>query len=118
MSRMDNTTQPVIPAITPLEDRAIRRFEHDNEFHSRVHAEAQRRRELTTDLEINIALQDAMRELQSQDEAKHSDEAIVRGAFYLGNELLGIPYAIASIPEQEALKAGVRRLLAAVEGRA
>lgn len=106
---------PLFPEITPLEDRAIRRFEHDKQFFDRVHVGAQRRRELNPELEMSTSLQDVMREFQAQDEEKHSDEAIVRGAFYLGNELLGSPYALAPIPQQEGLKAGVRRLLAAVE---
>jgi hypothetical protein len=59
-----------------------------------------------------------MTALQEADEAVHDDAAIVRGARYLGGELLGLNYDLADVPQQEGLKAGVRRLLAAVKGNA
>jgi hypothetical protein len=117
------TSNPVLPEITPLEDRAIRRFEHDRQFHLRCYARAKQLEGIRQENEpldyrddLTRRLHDAMRELQAADEKVHSDEAIVRGARYLGNELMGMPYAMASVPEQEGLKAGVRRLLAAVNG--
>lgn len=112
------TTSPVIPEITPLQERAIRRFEYDRDFHLRVYAAAHAL-ELTPTgkgTDLSDRLRDAMTSLQEADEKVHSDEAIVRGARYLGGELLGLPYALATVPEQEGLKAGVRRLLAAVNG--
>jgi hypothetical protein len=114
----DSATRPrAIPEITPLEDRAIRRFEHDREFFDRVHVEADNRRQKTSGLEVHTALQDAMRDFQAADEEKYGDDAIIRGARYVGNELLGVPYALASIPEQEGLKAAVRRVIQAVDGK-
>lgn len=117
------TTNPALPEITPLEDRAIRRFEFDRQFHLRCYARAKQLegiRQVTDPLDyredLTRRLQDAMRELQAEDEAVHDDESIVRGARYLGNELMGMPYAMASVAEQEALKAAARRFLAAVAG--
>jgi hypothetical protein len=118
------TTEPVIPEITPLEERAIRRFEHDRQFHVRCYARAKQLEGIRQETEpldyagdLSRRLQDAMRELQTEDEAVHDDESIVRGARYIGNELLGILYQTAPIPQQEGLKAAARRVLAAVEGR-
>jgi hypothetical protein len=117
------TSNPAIPAITPLEDRAIRRFEHDRQFHLRCYARAkqlegiqQASEPLDYPSDLARRLQQAMRELQAADEADHDDDAIVRGARYIGSELLGIHYTTASVPQQEALKAAARRVLAAVEG--
>lgn len=110
------TANPEIPEISPLEDRAIRRFEHDREFHLRCYAKAKQLEATQPDDDLGKRLQDAMRALQETDESLVSDEAIVRGARYLGGNILGITYTLASIPEQEGLKAGVRRLLAAVNG--
>lgn len=109
MIRMENTQQ-ALPEITPLEERAIKRFEYDLRFHQRVQNEAARRRELDPDLPLHTALQDVMREFQSQDEVEYPDDAIVRGAASMG-ELLGINYATTSVIRQEGLKIGVRRLL-------
>lgn len=112
------TTNPVIPEITPLQERAIRRFEHDREFHIRCYTTAHALEATAHDAVTDLAsrLRDAMTALQEADEKVHSDEAIVRGARYLGGELLGVPYDLATVPGQEGLKAGVRRLLAAVNG--
>ena len=44
----------------------------------------------------------------------HDDEAIVRGACFLGLDLMGIPYVLASVPEQEGLKAAVRHIMVLV----
>jgi hypothetical protein len=117
------TSSPALPEITPLEDRAIRRFEHDRQFHLRCYARAKQLEGIRQETEpldyrddLARRLQDAMRELQAADEAVHDDESIVRGARYIGGELLGIVYATASVPEQEALKAAARRVLAAVAG--
>lgn len=109
MGRMD-ITQSALPKITPLEERAIKRFEYDLRFHQRVQNEAARRREVDPDLPLHIALQDVMREFQSQDEVEYPDDAIVRGAASMG-ELMGINYATTSVTRQEALKLGVRRVL-------
>jgi hypothetical protein len=112
------TTNHDLPEITPLDDRAIRRFEHDRQFHVRCYARARRLEQTTQpDDDLSKRLQDAMRELQAEDEAVHDDESIVRGARYIGSELLGIHYATAPIPQQEGLKAATRRVLAAVENR-
>jgi hypothetical protein len=105
-----------IPEITPLEKRAILRFQYDAEFHKQCYAAADELLKISPDAELNTRLQDAMRAIQGADESLVSDEAIVRGARYLGGELLGLPYALASEAEKEGLKAGVRRLLAAVKG--
>ena len=110
------TPSPEIPEISPLEDRAIRRFEHDREFHLRCYAKAKQLEATQPDDDLGKRLQDAMRALQETAESLVSDEAIVRAARYLGANILGITYTLASIPEQEGLKAGVRRLLAAVNG--
>ncbi|ACL42224.1 conserved hypothetical protein (plasmid) [Pseudarthrobacter chlorophenolicus A6] len=110
--------------ITPLEERAVRRFEHDRQFHLRCYARAKQLEGIRQESEpldyagdLSRRLQDAMRELQAEDEAIHDDDSIVRGARYIGDELLGIFYATASVPEQEALKAATRRVLAAVENK-
>ena len=110
------TTNPEIPAITPLEERAILRFEHDREFHLRCYAKAKQLEVTQPDDDLGKRLQDAMRALQEADEVVHDDASIVRGARYLGGELLGLRYDLATVPQQEGLKAGVRRLLAAVNG--
>lgn len=110
---MDNS-QPALAELTPLQDRAIRRFEYDRQFYLRVHVEAGKRRLLDENLAMDKSLQDVMLEFQTQDEEKYSDDAIVRGATYLGRDILGIFYNSASVPEQESLKAGVRRIIAAV----
>lgn len=112
------TSNPVAPEITPLEDRAIRRFEFDRDFYEQCYAKAKQLKESQPDDDLGKRLQDAMRTLQAADESLVSDEAIIRGAHYLGNELMGMPYALATVPQQEGLKAGVRRLLAAVKGDA
>lgn len=116
-------TDSTLPEITPLEDRAIRRFEHDREFYLRCYARAKQLegiRQATEPLDypadLSRRLQDAIRELQAEDEAVHDDASIVRGARYIGNELLGILYETAPVPQQEGLKAAARRVLAAVEG--
>jgi hypothetical protein len=113
-----------LPEITPLEERAIRRFEHDRQFHLRCYSRAKQLEGIRQEAEpldytgdLSRRLQDAMRELQAEDEAVHDDESIVRGARYIGSELLGIHYATAPIPQQEGLKAATRRVLAAVENR-
>jgi len=106
---------PAIPEITPLEDRAIRRFEFDLVFHERCRAKAHDLKETQPDDSLGKRLQDAMRELQGADEAIYDDAAVVRGARYLGNELMGIPYSLASVPEQEGLKSAVRHILILVE---
>lgn len=118
------TSNPTPPELTPLEARAIRRFEHDRQFHLRCYTRAKQLEGLRQESEsldyagdLSRRLQDAMRELQAEDELVHDDESIVRGARYIGHELLGIIYATASIPEQEGLKAAARRVLAAVENR-
>lgn len=117
------TANPALPEITPLEDRAVRRFEFDRQFHLRCYARAKQLEGIRQEADpvdytedLTRRLQDAMRELQAEDEAVHDDESIVRGARYLGNELMGMPYAMASVPEQEGLKAAARRFLAAVAG--
>lgn len=110
------SANPEIPEITPLEDRAIRRFEHDREFHLRCYAKAKQLEATQPDDDLGKRLQDALRALQEADESLVSDEAVVRGARYLGWNILGITYSLATVPEQEGLKAGVRRLLAAVNG--
>lgn len=116
------TPNPTLPELTPLEERAIRRFDHDRQFHLRCYAKAKQLEGIRQETEpldyaddLTRRLQDAMRALQAEDEAHHDDESIVRGARYIGHELLGIIYATASIPEQEGLKAAARRVLAAVE---
>jgi hypothetical protein len=109
------TSHPAVPEITPLENRAILRFEFDRVFHERCRAKAHQLKDTQPDDNLGKRLQDAMRELQAADEAIHDDASIVRGARYLGNELMGIPYAMASAAEQEALKAAVRLLLVHVE---
>jgi hypothetical protein len=114
---MDAAPNPVIPEITPLEDRAIRRFEFDRVFHERCRAKAHQLKTTQPGDDLSKRLQDAMRELQGVDEAVHDDASIVRGARYLGNELMGIPYALASVPEQEALKTAVRNILGHVESQ-
>lgn len=113
-----------LPEATPLEERAVRRFEYDRQFHLRCYARAkqvegirQATEPLAYPADLARRLQDAMRELQAEDEALHDDESIVRGARYIGNELLGILYETATVPEQEGLKAAARRVLAAVENR-
>lgn len=111
------TSSPAIPEITPLEDRAIRRFEFDRVFHERCQAKAHQLKVTQPDDDLSKRLQDAMRELQGADEAVHDDASIVRGARYLGNELMGIPYALASVPEQEALKTAVRNILGHVQSQ-
>jgi hypothetical protein len=111
------TSSPAIPEITPLEDRAIRRFEFDRVFHERCRAKAHQLKATHPDADLDKRLQDAMRELQEADEAIHDDASIVRGARYLGNELMGIPYAVASVPEQEALKTAIRNILGHVESQ-
>lgn len=113
------TANPSLPEITPLQERAIRRFEHDRDFYIRCYSAAHAL-ELTphdaaTDLAVR--LRTAMTALQEADEAVHDEESIVRGATYIGNELLGVFYATASVPEQEGLKAAARRVLVAVENR-
>jgi len=112
---MEAAPNPVIPEITPLEDRAIRRFEFDLVFHERCRAKAHQLKRTQPDDDLGKRLQDAMRELQEADEQIHSDASIVRGARYLGNELMGMPYALASVQEQEALKTAVRNILGHVE---
>ncbi|MET4143862.1 hypothetical protein [Arthrobacter sp. UYCo732] len=115
-------TNPALPEITPLEERAVRRFEHDRDFHLRCYVRAKQLEGLLPEVpgdyssDLGIRLQHAMRELQTVDEAIHDDNAIVRGARYIGGSLLGLPYDLASVPEQEGLKAAARRVLAAVEG--
>jgi hypothetical protein len=106
----DMTTPQALPQITPLQERAIKRFEYDILFHSRVQAEATRRREIDPSLAIHTSLQDVMVEFQSQDEVEYPDEAIVRGATSMG-QLIGVDYPAASVKRQEALKIGVRHLL-------
>ncbi len=113
-----------LPKATPLEEHTGRRFEYDRQFHLRCYARAKQLegiRQATEPLDyptdLRRRLQDAMRELQAEDEAVHDDESIVRGARYIGNELLGILYETASIPEQEGLKAAARGVLAAVENQ-
>jgi hypothetical protein len=110
------TTNHDIPEITPLEDRAIRRFQYDTEFRKQCYAAAEELLKISPDAELGTRLQDSMRAIQGADESLVNDDAIVRGAHYLGNELLGLPYAFATEAEKEGLKAGVRRLLAAVKG--
>jgi hypothetical protein len=105
-----------LPEITPLEKRAILRFQYDLEFHNQCHAAAGELLKISPDCPLDARLRDSMRAIQGADESLVSDEAIVRGARYLGGELLGLPYALATEAEKEGLKAGVRRLLAAVEG--
>lgn len=109
------TTNPILPEISPLEDRAIRRFEYDLEFHVRCHTKAKQLETAHPNDELGRRLQDAMRELQAADEAIHDEASIVRGAKYLG-ELFGVVFPTASVARQEGLKAAVRRVLAAVEG--
>ncbi|GAA4033068.1 hypothetical protein GCM10023063_15600 [Arthrobacter methylotrophus] len=109
------TTRPVITALTPLEERAILRFEFDQVFHQRCQAKAHQLTTTQPDDPIAKRLQDAMRELQTADEQIHDEEAIVRAANFLGLDLMGIPYVMASVPEKEGLKAAVRRILALVE---
>lgn len=110
------TPHPPIPEITPLQDRAIRRFEHDRDFHLRCYSAARALEPTALDAASDLAarLRDAMTALQEADEEIHDDASVVRGARYLGNELMGIPYDRASDPEREALKAAVRRVLSAV----
>lgn len=117
------TTNPILPEITPLEDRAIRRFEHDRDFHLRCYVRAKQLEGLQAEetpadysSDLGNRLQHAMRELQVADELIHDDDSIVRGARYIGGSLLGLPYDLASVPEREGLKAAARRVLAAVEG--
>lgn len=105
-----------LPEITPLEDRAIRRFEYDRDFYTRCYAKANQLQETPPNDDLGKRLQDAMRELQTADETIHDDASIVRGARYIGGSLLGLPYDLASVPEQEGLKAAARQVLAAVEG--
>ncbi|HEX9227581.1 MAG TPA: hypothetical protein VF885_13135 [Arthrobacter sp.] len=104
-----------IPEITPLEDRAIRRFEHDRGFYERCYAKARELKEDRPDDALGKRLQDAMRALQEDDETVHDDASIVRAATYLGNDLMGIRYPIASVQEQEALKTAVRNILAMMD---
>lgn len=110
------TANPILPEITPLEDRAIRRFEHDRDFYLKCYVQAKKLEATQPDDYIDKRLRDAMRMLQEADEAIHDDASIVRGARYIGGSLLGLPYDLASAPEQEGLKAAARRVLAAVEG--
>lgn len=107
------TTNPAIPEITPLEDRAIRRFEL---FHIRCYAKAKQLEQTQPDDDLGKRLQDAMRALQEADETFHDDASIVRGARYIGLNLIGTPYDLATAAEQEGLKAAARQVLAAVEG--
>jgi hypothetical protein len=109
------TTCPSIPVITPLEERAVLRFEFDHVFHQRCQARAHQLRATQPDDAIAKRLQDAMRELQAADELVHDDESIVRAARFLGLDLMGIPYHLASVPEQEGLKAAVRHIMGLVE---
>lgn len=109
------TTCPSIPVITPLEERAIRRFEFGCVFNQRCQAKAHQLKATQPDDAIDKRLQDAMRELQTADELILDDEAIVRGACFLGLDLMGIPYVLASVPEQEGLKAAVRHIMVLVE---
>lgn len=109
------TTPQALPTITPLEERAIKRFEYDFLFHQRVQAEAARRRDADPTLAVHAALQDVMRDFQSQDEVEYPDDAIVRGATSMG-QIIGVDYATASPVRQEALKVGVRHLLDEVFG--
>lgn len=111
---MNPSPDPLFPEITPLETRAIKRFEFDRDFFERCHAKAREMEAMNPGGELNTRLQNAMRDLQAADEEVHDDASIVRGARYLGGELMGLPYDLATVPEQEGLKAGVRRLLAAV----
>ena len=110
------TTNHTLPTITPLEERAILRFQYDLDFHKQVYAAAEELLKISPDAPLGTRLQDSMRAIQGADESLISDEAIVRGARYLGGELLGLPYAFATEAEKEGLKAGVRRLLTAVKG--
>lgn len=106
-----------IPEITPLQERAIRRFEHDRDFHIRCYTTAHALEATVHDAATDLAarLRDAMTALQEADEALVSDEAIVRGARCLGLNIVGLPYDLATEAEQEGLKAGVRQILAAVK---
>jgi hypothetical protein len=110
------TDNQALPTITPLERRAILRFQYDLEFHKQCYTAAEELLKISPDAELGTRLQNSMRAIQGADESLVSDEAIVRGAHYLGGELLGLPYALATEAEKEGLKAGVRRLLAAVKG--
>ncbi len=111
------TTNPGLPEITPLQERAIRRFEHDRDFYNRVYAAAHAL-ELTPageGKELPDRLRDAMTALQEADEQVLSDAAITNGARYIGESLLGLNFDTATVAEQEGMKAGVRRVLAAAK---
>ncbi|APX04228.1 hypothetical protein BWQ92_00315 [Arthrobacter sp. QXT-31] len=107
--------RPVPTEITPLEERAVLRFQYDLDFHKRVQAAAEELLAEHPDDPLYIRLPDAMRSLQQQDEAVVSDDQITAGTRYLA-DILGLPYAVIQDKEREGLKAGVHGLLAAVNG--
>lgn len=111
------TENPLLPEITPLQDRAVRRFEHDSEFHNRVYAAAHAL-EMTPageGKELPDLLRDAMTALQEADEQVLSDAQVTEGARYVRKSLLGLNFDTATVAEQEGMKAGVRRVFAAAK---
>jgi hypothetical protein len=96
--------------LTPLEERAIRRFEHDRTFRERCQEVAGGLVRDQPGADPVERLQHAIRVLQGADEAMLDDERLTRGARYLGT-ITGVRYDDASVPFQESLKTAVRSLL-------